>query len=77
MDRRKIRKFERIINELSLFMEEIHESNPNIELFIAGEGVTNAMLIDTHGKGNDWWRHNQSESVLSLVSISYTDCGGI
>lgn len=77
MDKRKIRKFERIINELSLFMEEVHKSNPNIELFIAGECTTSAMLIDTHGKGNDWWRHNQDESVLSSVCISHADCGGI
>ena len=77
MDKRKLRKFERICNELAEFMKEIHEINPDIELFVAGEGVTSAMLIDTKGNGNEWWRHNQDECVLLSVDIPHADCGGI
>ena len=77
MDKRKIKKFKRICNELSELMEEMHEINPNIELFIAGECGTSAMLIDNKGKGNEYWRRNQDECVLSSVDLSFTDCGGI
>lgn len=77
MDKRKIRKFERICTELAEFMEEMHEINPNIELFIAGECATSALLIDTKGKGNDYWRYHQDECVVSDVIIPYADCGGI
>lgn len=77
MDGRKIRKFNRICNELADFMREVHKDNEDIELFIAGECTTSAILIDTKGKGNDYWRHNQDECVLTIVDIPYTDCGGI
>mgnify|MGYP007053684987 CR=1 FL=1 len=77
MDKRKIKKFERICNELSELMEEMHEINPNIELFIAGEIVTSALLIDNKGKDDDYWRKNQDECILSSVALSFTDCGGI
>ena len=77
MDKRKIKKFERICHELSELMEEMHEINPNIKLFIAGESSTSAMLIDDKGKGDNYWRRNQSECVLSSIDLSFTDCGGI
>ena len=77
MDKRKIRKFNRICNELAQFMSEVHESNPDIELFVAGECNTSAMLIDTKGNGPEWWRDNQDECVLADVIIPYADCGGI
>lgn len=77
MDKRKIRKFERICRELAEFMEEIHETNPDINLFVAGECCTTANLIDTKGKSDDYWRHNQEECILSSVEIPHADCGGI
>ena len=77
MDGRKIRKFERICNELAELMEEMNEINQEIMLFVAGEGVTSAMLVDTKGNGYEWWRHNQDECVLSSVVIPHADCGGI
>ena len=55
----------------------MHEINPNIELFIAGEIVTSALLIDNKGKDDDYWRKNQDECILSSVALSFTDCGGI
>ena len=77
MDKRKIRKFERICNELAELMEEMHEINPDIMLFVAGESSTNAMLIDTKGNGFEWWRRNQTECILADVIIPHADCGGI
>lgn len=77
MDRRKLRKFNRICNELADFMMDVHEENENIELFVNGECGTSAILIDTKGMGNDYWRHNQAECVLASVDIPYADCGGI
>ena len=77
MDKRKIRKFERICNELAEFMEELHDINPDIELFVSGEMVTSAMLIDTKGEDDDYWRNNQDECVLTSVVIPHADCGGI
>lgn len=77
MDGRKLRKFNRICNELADFMLEVHHDNENIELFIAGESTTSAMLIDTKGMGNDYWRKHQDECVLALIDIPYSDCGGV
>ena len=77
MDKRKLRKFERICNELADFMLEVHETNPNIELFVAGECVTSALLIDTKGNGPEWWRDHQDECVFAKIDIPYADCGGI
>lgn len=77
MDKRKIRKFKRICNELAELMEEIHEINPNIELFVAGEFDTTALLIDNKGKGDNYWRRNQDECVLASIDIPHADCGGI
>lgn len=45
MDKRKVKKFKRICEELAEFMEEVHETNPNIMLFVAGEASTSAMFI--------------------------------
>lgn len=77
MDGRKIRKFKRICNELAEFMREVHEEDENIRLFVAGEGVTSAMLIDTKGMDDNYWRFNQDECVLESVIIPCADCGGI
>ena len=77
MDKRKVKKFQRICNELAELMEEIHEINPEVMLFFAGECVTSAMLVDMKGKGYDWWRHNQTECIIAEAVIPHSDCGGI
>ena len=77
IDGRKLKRFRRICTELSVFMANVHRINPNIELLIAGEGGASALLIDTQGKGPDWWRDHQEETILESVDLLYTDCGGI
>ena len=77
IDGRKLKRFRRICTELSAFMIDVHERNPNIQLFIAGESTCSALLIDTQGKGPDWWRDHQEESILEDVTLFYADCGGI
>ena len=79
MDGRKLRKFNRICNELAEFMREVHTENEDIYLYVAGESDTFAMLIDTDGEdiGSNHWRRNQDKCVLSEVEIPYADCGGI
>lgn len=79
MDKRKIKKFKRICNELAEFMKEVHENDENISLFFAGESGLWAMLIDTDGEGIDsgHWRNNQDKCVLASVEIPHADCGGI
>ena len=58
-------------------MKEMHEINPNIELFVAGEFATSALLIDNKGEDDNYWRRHQDECVLASVDIPYADCGGI
>lgn len=78
MDKRKVRKFNRICNELAELMEDMHEINPNIMLFVSGEASTSAMLIDTKDEDEvEYWRNNQEECVIASVDIPYADCGGI
>ena len=76
VDGRKVRKFKRLCRELSDLMVDLHNEDPNIELFIAGEGITTANLVDTKGLDDEYWREPQDECIVAEEVLEYTDCGG-
>lgn len=69
-------KFVKLVTQLNDLMEKIHEYNPNVFMFVAGEGETSFCLLENGSVLESNSMAERSSTVIEQVDVSYSDCGG-